>query len=266
MIWSLAILAVFTGLIIGSFLNVVIHRGPTLWKLVDDDSRRGDLSFPRSYCPACHKPIRRAHLIPVFSYLALRGKCADCAAPVSMRYPIVEILGAAAGLTALFLFGATTTALFAAVFFWFLIALACIDFETGFLPDALTFPLIGFGLIANAFGQFTILTDSGIGAVVGYGAFRLIAVAFEKLRGVEGLGQGDAKLLAATGAWLGWQALAPAIFIAALSALGIVLIMHLSGKKMTAQTSIPFGPALCTAATIMMLAKVIDLPPGALSI
>lgn len=248
---ALSVAIAFLGLIIGSFLNVVIHRGPGMWKLTEDASRRGNLAVPRSYCPACGAPIRAAQLIPVVSYLTLGGRCASCKAPIPVRYLFVELSGAIAALTAYWLFGLTAAAFAAAVFFWILIALATIDLETGYLPDSLTLPLIFIGLLANAAGLFTTPVTAAIGAGAGYLSFRLIGEAFLRLRGKEGLGQGDAKLLAALGAWLGWPALAPAVLLAALLALGGAFAMRLAGEEITGATPIPFGPALAVAGALI---------------
>ncbi len=149
------------------------------------------------------------------------------------------------------LFGIGFSAVLAAILFWGLIALTAIDWETGYLPDAITLPLIAMGLIANIGDRFASFPDALIGAAAGYGAFRLIAWGFERLRGIEGLGQGDAKLLAAIGAWAGWTALAPTVFVAALLGLAGVAIAHLHGHKMAAQTPIAFGPALAAAGAIV---------------
>ena len=241
------------GLLAGSFLNVVIHRGPALWKLVEDESRQGNLARPRSYCPSCRAQLRAYHLIPLISYLVLRGKCTACGSPIPIRYPLVEFVAAGAGMLAFAIGGAPGPAAAAALFFWMLIALAVIDFETGYLPDVLTLPLLALGLIANAAGMFTPLIDAAIGAVFGFGAFWLIGFAFKKARGIEGLGQGDAKLLAALGAWLGWQALAPIVFIAALMALVGVGLAALLGQKVTRETPLPFGPALAAAGAVVMV-------------
>ena len=242
------------GLLLGSFLNVVIHRGPSLWKLVEDDNRVGNLAAPRSYCPSCKTQLRAQHLIPLFSYLALGGKCHSCAGPIPYRYPVVELLGAIAGMTAVVTWGLTGLGIASGIFFLMLIALAFIDFETGYLPDALTLPLIVMGVAVNSINSFTTLQNSLIGAVVGYGAFWLIAILFKKLRGIDGLGMGDAKLLAGLGAWLGWAALAPIVFTAALLALMGIGIAKLRGHEIGAQTPAPFGPALASAGAIMMVA------------
>jgi len=246
-------LAILLGLLAGSFLNVVIYRGPAMWGLVDDDRRRGDFMAPRSYCPACGARIRIPHLVPVAGFLIARGRCAACGAPISLRYPAVELMGGAAALGAWFLFGASLAAVAAAVLLWMLIALAVIDLETGYLPDALTLPLALAGLAVNGLGAAFVDGQTAlIGAVAGYAVFRAIAEAFYRLRGIEGLGLGDAKLLGALGAWLGWPALPPIVFIGALAGLIGALTMRLAGVRMTAQTPLPFGPALALAGAIVL--------------
>ncbi len=258
-VWVFYITAAMLGAVLGSFLNVVIHRGPTMWNLIDAPDR-GNLVSPRSACPACGAKISIAHLIPLLSYAMLGGKCAACGARISLRYPLVELMGAAAGVVALLLFGLTAQAGLALIFFLFLIALGAIDLETGYLPDALTLPLIGLGLAANAFAQFTPIAGALLGAVIGYGAFRLIDMAFTRLRGVEGLGQGDAKLLAALGAWLGWAALAPVVFLAALLGLAGAGAAALGGAKLERETPVAFGPALAAAGALAMIARGLRLP------
>lgn len=247
--------ATVLGLLIGSFLNVVIHRGPAIWKLVDDDRRRGDLVAPRSYCPACGAQIKTLHLIPLLGFALTGGKCTACNAPISWRYPIVELLGAAAALGAYWLFGASLAAAAAAILFWSLIALAVIDFETGFLPDAITLPLALIGLAVNAWaGLFATWQAALIGAVAGYAVFWLIAEIFYRLRGVEGLGLGDAKLLGALGAWMGWQTLPAIVFIGSIIGLVLALTMRASGRKISAQTALPFGPALAISGAAVFTA------------
>ncbi len=230
-----------------------------MWKLTGNDSR-GDLIKPRSYCPSCKTPIKNIDLIPVIGFLALGGKCASCKASIPLRYPIVELLGGLSAIIAALVFGFTAAAMVATAYFLFLIALGFIDADTGYLPDALTVPLIALGLIANGFGLFTSWQNALIGAAVGYAAFRLIGEAFLRLRGVEGLGQGDAKLLAAIGAWLGWLALAPVVFAGALLALAAVATLRLTGTKVSGDTPIPFGPALAVAGALAMIANGLDLP------
>ena len=254
MSWSLLV-AAGLGLIFGSFINVVIYRGPARWRLVDVETDRGGLAFPGSYCPHCRTPLQPHHLIPVISYLALGGKCAHCGAPISIRYPIVEIAGAIACVVAVTLFGLTVSAALAGLFFLTLIALAGIDLETGYLPNALTLPLLGVGLVANLGDRFIPFMDAAIGAGAGYLVFLAVAIGFEKLRGVEGLGLGDAKLLGAIGAWAGWTALAPTVFVAAISSLLVVLFLKLRGAEFTRETPIPFGPALAGAGAIIFALK-----------
>lgn len=256
--WVILATGALVGLLIGSFLNVVIHRGPAMWRLIDES--RGDLIAPRSYCPACQKPIRTIHLFPVIGFLLLGGKCASCGAPISARYPFVELLGALAAVVAVILFGFSVEALLAAAFFWLLIPLAFIDAETGYLPDALTLPLVALGLITNGFGLFAAWPHSLIGALAGYLAFRLVAEAFRRLRRVEGLGQGDAKLLGGIGAWLGWPALAPVVFAGAVLALLAVGLTRVSGRRIASDAPIPFGPALAAAGALAMIARGLDLP------
>ncbi len=265
-------LAAAAGLIIGSFLNVVIHRGPAMWGLIDGASR-GDLVSPASYCLSCKTPIPPWRLIPVVSFVIQRGRCAACGEPVAPRYPIVEALGAVVALSSVAAFGATAAAVAAASFGLALVALAFIDLETGYLPDAITFPLIVGGLIANGFDQFVPIGDALIGAVAGYLAFRGIGFAFNRLRGKEGLGQGDAKLLAAIGAWGGWMILPFVVFAGALATLFAygatrqrrpkIRIKPPSspsppsrGEKDGADgrdAPIPFGPGLSAAGFIVLL-------------
>jgi leader peptidase (prepilin peptidase) / N-methyltransferase len=257
--WVFYVTAALAGAVLGSFLNVVIHRGPAMWKLIDGP-HRGDLVAPRSSCPQCGARIRNRDLVPIVSYIMLRGRCAACGAPIPLRYPLVEIMGAAAALIALYLFGLTAAAALAFVFLLFLIALGVIDHETGYLPDALTLPLAALGLLVNIAALFAPFADALLGAAIGYGAFRLVDLAFTRLRGYEGLGQGDAKLLAAIGAWLGWAALPPVVFLAALLALAGVAAAALGGVKVGRETPVPFGPALAGAGAAAMIAHGLRLP------
>ena len=247
------IASVGLGAILGSFLNVVIHRGPRLWGLVDGPPR-GNLSTPNSYCPACQAPIPWFRLIPIASYFLQKGRCAACGSAISPRYPAVETLGAIVAGAAVSAFGASWAAFAAACFGWALIALAFIDLETGYLPDAITFPLGIAGLGANALSLFVPFSQAVIGAAAGSGAFWLIGAAFEKIRGKEGLGHGDAKLLAAIGVWGGWAILPMVVLIAAATTLGAVAIQRALRKKLSINEPIPFGPGLCAAGFIALLA------------
>ena len=244
------------GLVVGSFLNVVIHRGPVIWGLVDDPVGRGSLWGPRSECPACRAQIRSWHNIPVISYLWLGGACADCGVIISRRYPLVEITGALIAGAAALVFGMTPMAALAAVFGWGLVALAVIDYETGYLPDAITLPLIITGLSASAVPGWVSPADALIGAVAGYAVFWSVGTIFRAVRGIDGLGLGDAKLLAAIGAWTGWAGLAPVVLAASGLALSAIAVMHLSGRQVGAETEIRFGPALAFAGFVVFLAAV----------
>ncbi|MEO1251884.1 MAG: prepilin peptidase [Pseudomonadota bacterium] len=244
-IWAIALVA---GAFAGSFLNVVIHRGPAMWGLVEDDATtRGNLMGPRSYCPACRAPIPRAHLLPLVSFAALGGKCAACAAPIPLRYPLVELAGVIVVAIAIWRFGLTAEAGFAGLLGLALIALAAIDFETGYLPDMITLPLMVAGLAINLFSTFAGFSDALIGLVVGAGLFWALGAFWSRLRGVEALGLGDAKLLGGLGAWAGWQALPLIVFVAAAATLVIVLIARLRGQAIQSKDPVPFGPGLCFA-------------------
>ena len=251
--WSAAVLL---GLLVGSFLNVVIHRLPTMlqrrWE-VECAALRGEeppaqppynLLVPRSHCPACHTPIRWYHNIPVLSWLALRGRCAACAAPISWRYPLVEGL---TGLAFALVFarhgaGAATVAWWG--FMAAVLALAFIDWDTTLLPDDITLPLVWAGLIAAATGLSGVaLPDALWGAVAGYLSLWSVYWAFKLLTGKEGMGYGDFKLLAALGAWLGWSALIPLVLVA--SALGAVVgLLMKASNALREGRYVPFGPFL----------------------
>lgn len=235
-------LAVLAGMTAGSFLNVVIYRGPVIWRLVDAPAR-GDLVGPRSYCPACRTQLRFGNLIPLVSYVVQRGRCASCGAGISPRYPVVESLGGASALLSVVAFGWTPAALLAAIAALLLVALAFIDLETGYLPDALTLPLAGLGLAANAFGTFAPLRDALIGAAAGFLVFWAIGALYRRVRKRDGLGLGDAKLLCAIGAWTGWFYLPVIVFIAAIA----TLLFALARRGAKADDAAPFGPGLCAA-------------------
>jgi leader peptidase (prepilin peptidase)/N-methyltransferase len=250
--WTFALAA---SALIGSFLNVLIHRGPSMWGLLDEETRaRGDLIGPRSYCPHCKHPIANVALVPVISYIALRGRCAACKAPISPRYPLVELGGVAVGAVSILVFGFTLPALFAAAFGWTLIALAAIDWETGYLPDWLTLPLLIFGLSINASSLFAPFESALVGAVAGAGVFWAIGAIWRRWRGVEALGLGDAKLVAGLGAWAGWEALPLIILGASLASLGGLFVARLRGAEIGPKDSVAFGPGLCAGGYGVFLA------------
>ncbi|MEL7200524.1 MAG: A24 family peptidase [Pseudomonadota bacterium] len=240
------VFVIVLGLVLGSFVNVVIHRGPYWWGLQDPATQRHGFG-PRSRCPSCGAQIRSWDNIPLISFFLLRGRCRDCGAVISPLYLVVEGLGALVAVTGFALFGATPTGAAFAAYGFCLIALGAIDARTGFLPDGLTLPLLGFGLGFNALGDgFVPLADAGVGAAVGGGVFLAVALGYRALRGHDGLGLGDAKLLAAIGAWFGWPVLAPVVLLSSLSALAFLLVSA-RGKPLSATQEIRFGPALCFA-------------------
>jgi leader peptidase (prepilin peptidase)/N-methyltransferase len=268
------IAVVVLGLLVGSFLNVVIYRLPVMlereWQqqcaqLGNESAAaapappRFNLIVPRSTCPKCKAPISALENIPVISYLMLRGRCARCAAPISPRYPLIEALtGVLSGLVA-WKFGFGWPALAALVFTWFLIALTCIDLDTQLLPDSLTLPLLWIGLTLALFASRTggapvpvDLPSSVIGAIAGYVSLWSVYHLFRLLTGKEGMGYGDFKLFAALGAWLGWQMLLPVILIAA-AAGAVVGITVLSIRRQHSSTPIAFGPFLAASGWLMLM-------------
>lgn len=258
--WVIYATVTLAGLFVGSFLNVVIHRGPAMWGLIESDKHaRGTLFRPSSRCPGCARRLRFYELAPVLSYAALRGRCRGCSMRISPRYPLVEACGAAAAAFSVAAFGMSFGALFAFLFLCALIALAMIDHETGYLPDAITLPLIVTGLAVNAGGAIFEVAPFGLealdalmGATAGFAAFWTISILYLRLRGRDGLGLGDAKLLSAIGAWAGWQALAPTILLASVLALASLTLIA-RGQSLSADTPVRFGPALCVAAAAIFL-------------
>jgi leader peptidase (prepilin peptidase)/N-methyltransferase len=263
---ALAGLALAPGLAVGSFLNVVIYRLPVMlergWRReaaehlgvapVDTGTERFDLIAPRSRCGSCGSTIRPWHNVPVLSWLWLRGRCAACGAPISARYPLVEALTALASLAVVATFGYTATAAAALVFTWMLIALAFIDLDTKLLPDNLTLPLLWLGLAVNLGGTFTELPSAVIGAMAGYLTLWSVYWCFKLLTRREGMGFGDFKLLAAFGAWFGWQSLPMLVLMSSL--VGIVI----GGAYLLVRRSreaIPFGPYLAMAGWVTLLAR-----------
>lgn len=261
--WLLITTAVLLGLVVGSFLNVVIHRLPRMleqgWRaecaeLNGDPLPSGEtfnLVLPRSRCPHCGHQIRAIENVPVLSYLALRGRCAACKASISPRYPVVEALaGVLAGYVA-WRFGASAAAAGAMVFVWTMIALAFIDLDTFYLPDNLTLPLLWTGLLFNVGATFTDLTSAVIGAAAGYLVLWTVFWAYKLATGKEGMGYGDFKLLAAIGAWLGWKMLPLVILLSSFvgAVIGIALIVLARRGR---NVPIPFGPYLALAGLIAL--------------
>ncbi len=252
------------GLLIGSFLNVVIARLPVMlemgWKsecqqLLNLDSppeTKFNLVTPRSQCPSCKHIISSLENIPVISYLIQKGKCRHCGISISTQYPLVEIFTALLTGFIAFEFGFSWQALLAMVLAWSLIALAMIDFKTMLLPDNITLPVLWLGIIANYFDLFCSLEDSVLGAIFGYLSLWLVFQTFKLITGKEGMGYGDFKLLALLGAWLGWQYLIAIILISSVvgSIIGITLIVT---KVLGRDVPTPFGPYLALGGIICLL-------------
>lgn len=259
-----ALVAGLFGLMIGSFLNVVIHRMPIIMErdwAAQCAELRGEappvfealsLARPRSRCPKCGHSITALENIPIISWLLLRGRCKGCAAPISIRYPLVE---ATTGLLFAFVawhFGFTAAGLGALVFVGALIALTGIDFDTQLLPDDITLPLLWLGLALNAFSVYTDLKSAVIGAMAGYLSLWGVYWSFKLFTGKEGMGYGDFKLLAALGAWLGWQMLPLAILLSSFvgAVVGIALMIF---ARQGRNVPIPFGPYLAAAGAIALI-------------
>jgi leader peptidase (prepilin peptidase)/N-methyltransferase len=259
--WTSTEPALFSGLVfllglaVGSFLNVVIHRLP---RMLEADWRsqcaelRGEtvevcpaytLSTPRSSCPSCGHRITALENIPVISWLWLRGRCSACGVPISARYPLVELLSALLSLAVAWKFGFGLATLGGLILVWALIALAFIDLDTTLLPDDITLPLLWGGLLINLFGVFAGLQSAVIGAMAGYISLWSIYWLFKLATGKEGMGYGDFKLLAAIGAWLGWQLLPVVILLSSLvgAIVGISMIVLVKHDR---RVPIPFGPYL----------------------
>jgi len=261
-----ALIAAMAGLLIGSFLNVVIHRLPKMlerqWQN-DAAAVRGeplalpdryDLILPRSHCPACGQTLRLRDLVPVASWLALRGRCAACQAPISARYPMVELATAALFALCIIRFGAAPAALAAMLLAAVLLAAALIDLDTQLLPDALTLPLVWAGLAVNLGGLFVPIEHAVLGAMAGYASLWSIHHAFRLVTGREGMGYGDFKLLAAIGAWLGWQPLAAVVLMACVAGAGFAIAGGVAGLR-DARAPIAFGPWLAAAGAIALFTQ-----------
>jgi leader peptidase (prepilin peptidase)/N-methyltransferase len=258
-----AVAGVF-GLMVGSFLNVVIHRLPKMWQRELENytaeesgqpaphTDRYDLAIPRSACPHCNHQITALENIPVVSYLALRGKCRNCKAPISPRYPAVELFTGCLSAFLIWHFGSGVAGLATLVFAYLLIAMSFIDADTQFLPDDMVYPLLWCGLLVNLHGVFAPLQDAVIGAVAGYMALWSVNWLFMLIRKKQGMGHGDFKLLAALGAWFGWSMLPSIILMSSVvgAVVGIVLMIL---SKRGFDLKIPFGPYLAGAGFLVLL-------------
>ncbi len=261
-------LTTIIALLFGSFFNVVIYRLPKMmdanWRTEcqyllhgeeaaekEAEQHKLGLALPNSHCPKCNAPIKAWQNIPVLSYVLLGGKCASCKAPIGLRYPFIELLTAVLAVFAFVQFGITGQAFAVVLFSWILLILTAIDIDHQLLPDHLTLPLLWAGLAWNSLTGIVALNDAVWGAIAGYLTLWSVYWLFKLLTGKEGMGFGDFKLLAALGAWLGWQSL-PLIIILS-SVVGAVLgsvILAINRKKQG--TPIPFGPYLAIAGWIAM--------------
>ena len=264
--WLYFSLVFLFSLMIGSFLNVVIHRLPIMlereWQAEYlsyfnpetqlQQEERYNLMVPRSACPHCGHAITAMENIPLLSWLWLKGRCRECQAPISARYPLVELLTALLSLVVAATFAPGWGLLAALLLTWVLVALTFIDLDKMLLPDQLTLPLLWGGLLFNLTGGFVPLADAVIGAMAGYLVLWSLYWAFKLLTGKEGMGYGDFKLLAALGAWLGWQALPIVLLLSSLvgAIIGISLILLRNHHQ---DKPIPFGPYLAIAGWIALL-------------
>jgi len=255
------------GLIVGSFLNVIIHRLPIIMErdwhdqclefLKQQEEKLSEhspltLSKPRSRCPHCNHQIKAIENIPVISYLFLRGHCSSCNAPISIRYPLIEMTTCLLSLTVAWRFGISSQTAAALLLTWALITLSMIDFDHKLLPDSITLPFIWLGLLLSLWDIFTTPASAIIGATAGYLSLWSVFQLFKLITGKEGMGFGDFKLLALFGAWLGWQYLPQIIMLSSLvgAVIGIALVA-LRGRDRN--VSIPFGPYLAIAGWISLL-------------
>jgi leader peptidase (prepilin peptidase)/N-methyltransferase len=257
------IVAAIFGLLIGSFLNVVIHRLPKMMQRDSDNyvamesgqplphTDRYNLVVPRSACPHCGHQISALENVPIASYLFLRGKCIACKAPISIRYPLVELLSAGISAALAWHFGTGLPGLATLLFAYLLITMTFIDADTQLLPDDLTFPLLWSGLLINLHGAFVPLNEAVIGAVAGYLVLWCVYWLFKLTTGKEGMGYGDFKLLAALGAWLGWKMLPVIILFSSVvgAAVGIAMIVFARRGR---NNPIPFGPYLAAAGMLAL--------------
>ena len=269
-LWLALSITFIFSLLVGSFLNVVIHRLPLMmereWQLIafetnnpdaeelpDDLARAYNLAVPASTCPACSHRIRWYENIPLFSYfILLRGKCSSCQSPISFRYPLIELITALISTLVIYLYGFNPVGISLVFLSWCLISLTAIDMDHQLLPDKITLPLIWLGLILNSFGFFTTLPMALWGAVLGYLSLWSVYWLFKLITGKEGMGYGDFKLLAALGAWGGADML-PLIILAS-SLIGAVFGgLMIAFRRHQSQNPIPFGPYLAGAGWVALL-------------
>jgi leader peptidase (prepilin peptidase) / N-methyltransferase len=253
------------GLMVGSFLNVVIYRLPVMmnrdWRRdcreflqlePEPETSSFNLMLPASHCPHCKTPIKVYQNIPVISYLFLGGKCSHCNTHIALRYPLIEAFTGLCSALVAWRFGYSIELLFGLLLTWNLIALSFIDIDHQLLPDTITLPLLWLGLLLSLFSLFADTTSSIIGAIAGYLSLWIVFHLFKLITGKEGMGYGDFKLLALFGAWLGWQFLPMIILLSSLVGAVIGITMVLLAKH-DRSTPIPFGPYLAAAGWLALL-------------
>ncbi|MFT5209976.1 MAG: leader peptidase (prepilin peptidase)/N-methyltransferase [Flavobacterium sp.] len=252
------------GLVIGSFLNVVIHRIPNMMEReyvayaketldleTEEEAETYNLVFPNSHCPKCKHEIRVWENIPLISYSILGGKCSSCKTKISIRYPSIELLTGILTAFIIMTLGPNLAGLMACILTWSLISLSFIDYDHKILPDDITLPLMWLGLICNYYGLFTTFSNAFWGAVAGYLSLWTVYHVFKLVTGKEGMGFGDFKLLAALGAWMGWQMLPLIVILSSLAGAIIGGLLIALGRDKT--NPIPFGPLLALAGLIALL-------------
>lgn len=241
------------GLLLGSFVNVVASRGPRAWGLADDDGLPRNVAYPPSQCDGCDRRLHPLELVPVASFLMLAGRCRTCGAAIGLRHVIVEILGGVIGVAIAWRFGATPEAIAVAIFLFTALAAGAIDWETGYLPDALTLPLIPLGLGASLLLPHGVISGV-LGMVMAGGGSWLLAAGYKRLRGFEGLGGGDVKLLAAIGAWTGVMAVPFVLLLSSVTGILAALLAMLRSRSGDGlRMEIRFGPFLGFGAAAVLL-------------
>ncbi len=262
----LTVLVLIMGLLIGSFLNVVIYRLPVMmdrdWRKEcteyleldssEENNESFNLTFPLSRCPNCNTAIKPYQNIPVISYIFLGGKCAECKSAISLRYPLIEAFTGISSAVIAWHFGYSIEMLFALLLTWSLITLSFIDIDHQLLPDSITLPMLWLGLFLSLFSIYTDTNSSIIGAVAGYLSLWIVYQLFKLATGKEGMGFGDFKLLALFGAWLGWQYLPIIILLSSLVGAVIGISMVIFSKK-DHNIPIPFGPYLAAAGWLALV-------------
>ncbi len=259
------ILCAFLGLIIGSFLNVVIVRYPSMllrsWRAEchellklppEPPQPQFNLMFPESHCPHCQHPLRFWHNIPLLSYLLLLGRCGFCKQIISVQYPLVELISTLASMAVFIQFGWSYSTVFLLIMSWGLIVLGAIDWKTQILPDHITLTLLWLGLLVNTHNMFTPITQAIYATVGGYVFLWVFANLFKLIRKKQGMGHGDFKMLAMLGAWLGPLSMIEALVLAVLSSLAVNLTLLLFNKIHKDQT-LPFGPWLAFGGWLLLL-------------